>query len=130
MRSHSTKATVALVLSVIAVLVCPVLYFAEYVALFGVATVSSEESNPVSFTVALIAILIGLALLSFALPITALLIASRARRDVRTSPESLSGRPISLAASIISAGVIVVLALGQAFVALSAAGVCSLDGCF
>ena len=130
MRSHSTKATVALVLSIIAVLVCPVLYFAEYVALFGVATVSSEESNPVSFTVALIAILIGLALLSFALPITALLIASRARRDVRTSPESLSGRPISLAASIISAGVIVVLALGQAFVALSAAGVCSLDGCF
>ena len=130
MRSHSTKATVALVLSVIAVLVCPVLYFAEYVALFGVATVSSEESNPVSFTVALIAILIGLALLSFALPITALLIASRARRDVRTSPESLSGRPISIAASIISAGVIVVLALGQAFVALSAAGVCSLDGCF
>ncbi|CAB4964751.1 MAG: hypothetical protein F2840_12685 [Actinobacteria bacterium] len=130
MRPHSTKATVALVLSVIAVLVCPVLYFAEYVALFGVATVSSEESNPVSFTVALIAILIGLALLSFALPITALLIASRARRDVRTSPESLSGRPISLAASIISAGVIVVLALGQAFVALSAAGVCSFDGCF
>jgi heme A synthase len=129
MRSHSTKATVALVLSVIAVLVCPVLYFAEYVALIGVATVSSEESNPVSFTVAMIAIMIGLALLSFALPITALLIASRARRDVRSSPESLSGRPISLAASIISVGVIVVLVLGQTFIALSAAGVCSLDGC-
>ena len=129
MRSHSTKATVALVLSVIAVLVCPVLYFAEYVALIGVATVSSEESNPVSYTAAMIAILIGLALLSFALPVTALLIASRARRDVRSSPESLSGRPISLAASIISIVVIVLLALGQAFVALSAAGVCSLDGC-
>ena len=129
MRSHSTKATVALVLSVIAVLVCPVLYFAEYVALIGVATVSSEESNPVSYTATMIAILIGLALLSFALPITALLIASRARRDVRSSPESLSGRPISLAASIISIVVIVLLALGQAFVALSSAGVCSLDGC-
>ena len=130
MRSHSTKATVALVLSVIAVLVCPVLYFAEYVALIGVATVSSEESNPVSYTATMIAILIGLALLSFALPITALLIASRARRDVRSSPESLSGRPISLAASIISVVVIVLLALGQGFIALSAAGLCSLDGCF
>jgi hypothetical protein len=126
MRSHSTKATVALVLSVIAVLVCPVLYFAEYLALIGVATDLSEENNPVTFTVALI----GLALLSFALPITALLIASRARRDVRSSPESLSGSPISLASSIISVVVIVVLALGQAFIALSAAGLCSLDGCF
>jgi hypothetical protein len=77
----------------------------------------------------MIAILIGIALLAFALPVTALLIAARARRDVRSSPDSLSGRPVALAASIISTGVVVLLVLGQAFIALSAAGVCSLDGC-
>jgi heme A synthase len=130
MRSHSTKATVALVLSVVAVLVCPALYFAEQVALIGVATVSSEASNPASYTAIMIAILFALALLAFALPVTALLIAARARRDIRSSPDSLSGRPVSLAASIISTGVVVLLVLGQAFLALSAAGVCSLDGCF
>jgi hypothetical protein len=58
MPSHSTKATVALVLSVVAVLFCPALYFAEYVALVGVAKVSSEASTPSSITAALIAVLI------------------------------------------------------------------------
>jgi heme A synthase len=130
MRSHSTKATVALVLSVVAVLVCPALYFAEQVALIGVATVSSEASNPASYTAIMIAILFALALLAFALPVTALLIAARARRDIRSSPDSLSGRPVSLAASIIATVVVVLLVLGQAFLALSAAGVCGLDGCF
>jgi len=129
MRSLSVKATVALVFSVISVLVAPALFFAEYVALIGVATVSSESSNPASFTAVMAAILIGLALLSFALPVTSFLIASRARRDIEGSPESQSGGPMAMAASIISAGVIALLVLGQVFIALSAAGVCSLDGC-
>ena len=112
-------------------LVAPALFFAEYVALIGVATVSSEPSNPASLTAAMAAILIGLALLSFALPVTSFLIASRARRDIKGSPESQSGGPMAMAmaASIISAGVIALLVLGQVFIALSAAGVCSLDGC-
>ena len=129
MQSQSTKATVALVLSVIAVLVCPALYLAEYVALIGVATVSSEEFNPAWLTAATITVFIGLALLSFALPIATLFIASRARRDIRSSPESITGRPMSLAATIISAAIIVAIVLGQVFIALSAAGVCALDGC-
>ena len=129
MPSHSTKATVALVLSVVAVIVCPALYFAEYVAMIGVATVSSEVSTPSSITAALIAVLIGLALLSFALPITALSIASRARREVRSSPGSMPGSPMSRVATVISVGVIFVLVLGQPFIFVSAAGVCSLDGC-
>ena len=129
MRSLSVKATVALVFSVISVLVAPALFFAEYVALIGVATVSSESSNPASLTAAMAAILIGLALLSFALPTASFVIASRARRDIKGSPESQSGGPMAMAASIISAGVIALLVLGQVFIALSAAGVCSLDGC-
>ncbi len=129
MPSHSTKATVALVLSVVAVLFCPALYFAEYVALVGVAKVSSEASTPSSITAALIAVLIWTRPPVFRpahhRPIHRVSCATRSQEFTRID----AGQSDVASSHRHSVGVIFVLVLGQPFIFVSAAGVCSLDGC-
>ncbi len=127
--SHSTKAMAALVCAISSLLASPVLFFAQYFALIGVATVSSEPSNPTLATVALVAISSGLAVLAFTLPLAALVLASRARREIKGSTGSVLGAPTAMTAQVIAAVDIVALLIGEVFIALSLAGVCGLDGC-
>ena len=128
-QSHSTKATIALVLAIISLLAGPVLFFAQYVALIGIATVSSEPSNPTSATVAVIAVFTALAVLALALPVVALVLASQARRDIKASAGSVSGASMAVTSQVLASVVIGALLIGEVFICLSAAGLCSLDGC-
>ena len=84
-QTRSNKATVALVLAIASVLAGPPLLMAQIIALFGLATVSEEPSNPIGYTLVILAIFVLLALLTFALPITVPL-ARRGLRGPRARP--------------------------------------------
>ena len=127
--SRSAKSTVSLVLSVASLVVSPLLAFAQYVAAILVGMVTSEPSNSTYVNVAFVGVFAGLAVLAFALPVVSLLLSLRARRDIKQSGGALSGTPLAVTAQVIAVILIVLLLLFEAFVALSFAGICSLDGC-
>jgi hypothetical protein len=127
--SRSAKSMISLVLSVASLFVSPSLAFAQYVAAILLGMVTSEPSNPAYAGVAFFCVFAGIAALAFALPVASLILALRARRDIKQSDGALSGAPIAVTAQVIAVIVIVLLLLFEAFVALSFAGICSLDGC-
>lgn len=127
--SRSAKSMISLVLSVASLFVSPSLAFAQYVAAILLGMVTSEPSNPAYAGVAFFCVFAGIAALAFALPVASLILALRARRDIKQSDGALSGASIALTAQVIAVIVIVLLLLFEAFVALSFAGICSLDGC-
>jgi hypothetical protein len=127
--SRSAKSMISLVLSVASVFVSPLLAFAQYVAAMLLGMVASEPSNPTYASVAFFCVFAGIAALAFALPVASLILALRARRDIKQSDGALSGAPIAVTAQVIAVIVIVLLLLFEAFVALNFAGICSLDGC-
>ena len=118
---------ISLVLSVASVFVSPLLAFAQYVAAILLGMVTSEPSNPAYAGVAFFCVFAGIAAL--ALPVASLILSRRARRDIERSDGAMSGMPLAVTARVIAVIVIVLLLLFEAFVALSFAGVCSLDGC-
>lgn len=127
--SRSAKSMISLVLSVASVFVSPLLAFAQYVAAILLGMVTSEPSNPAYAGVAFFCVFAGIAALAFALPVASLILALRARRDIKQSDGALSGAPIALTAQVIAVIVIILLLHFEAFVALNFAGICSLDGC-
>ena len=127
--SRSAKSMISLVLSVASLFVSPSLAFAQYVAAILLGMVTSEPSNPAYAGVAFFCVFAGIAALAFALPVASLILALRARRDIKQSDGALSGARIAVTAQVIAVIVIVLLLLFEAFVALSFAGICSLDGC-
>ena len=128
-QSRSNKATVALVLAVASVLTGPVLFMAQYVALIGLATVSEGQSNPIGYTLVMLAIFVLLALLTFALPIIALVLGARSRREVNRSSGTLRGGAIALTAQVFAVVVIAAMCAGEVFIILSGSGLCSFDFC-
>ena len=128
-QTRSNKATVALVLAIASVLAGPPLLMAQIIALFGLATVSEEPSNPIGYTLVILAIFVLLALLTFALPITALVLGARSRREINRSSGTLRGGAIAVAAQVLAAVVIAALCAGALFIILRGSGLCSLDIC-
>ena len=128
-QTRSNKATVALVLAIASVLTGPPLLMAQIIALFGLATVSEEPSNPIGYTLVILAIFVLLALLTFALPITALALGARSRREINRSSGTLRGGAIAVAAQVLAAVVIAALCAGALFIILRGSGLCSLDIC-
>ena len=61
--------------------------------------------------------------------LASLILSRRARGDIERSDGAMSGMPSAVTARVIAVIVIVLLLLFEAFVALSFAGICSLDGC-
>lgn len=127
--SRSAKAMISLVLSVASVFVSPLLAFAQYVAAILLGMVTSEPSNPAYAGVAFFCVFAGIAALAFALPVASLILSRLARRDIERSDGAMSGMHLAVTARVIAVIVIVLLLLFEAFVALSFAGICSLDGC-
>lgn len=127
--SRSAKSMISLVLSVASLIVSPLLAFAQYVAAMLLGMVASEPSNPTYVSVAFFCVFAGIAALAFALPVASLIVSRRARRDIERSDGAMSGMPLAVTARVIAVIVIVLLLLFEAFVALSFAGICSLDGC-
>ena len=70
-----------------------------------------------------------LALLTFALPITALVLGARSRREINRSSGTLRGGAIAVAAQVLAAVVIAALCAGALFIILRGSGLCSLDIC-
>lgn len=126
---RSRGALVALVLGVISLLVSPILIFAQYVVLIGVAMLSSDQGTDSLDSIIIITIFAGFAVIVIGLPVAALLIGLRSRKRIRYSSEPLSGLGAATAGSILGAIALLIVALGELFMALSLAGVCSLDGC-
>ncbi len=128
-QSPSTKARLSLVLALASLITGPAIFFAQYVALILLATVSSEPSNPTWVSLVMLAIFIALALLAFALPPAALVSAVRARRKINQSSGTLRGGAMATAAQVVATIVIVGLMIGEVFIALNMVGACSLEGC-
>ena len=128
-ESKSRKATIALVLAVISLVAAPALLWAELIVLYLGGWISSEPGVQI-FVVAIVIVVICLALLIvFALPVAALLIARRARREITAGAGSLSGSGNVKAAQIIAGITVAALLIGQVYFALMAFGICSFDGC-
>lgn len=128
-QSQSTKAPLALVLALASLITGPALIFAQYIALILLATVSSEPSNPIWISVVMLAIFVVLALLAFALPSAALVVAIRSKRKINRSSGALRGAAIAVVAQVVATIVILGLVVGEVFIALNMAGACSLEGC-
>ena len=128
-QTRSNKATVALVLAIASMLTGPPLLMAQIIALFGLATVSEEPSNPIGYTLVVLVIFVLLALLTFALPITALVLGARSRREINRSSGTLRGGAIAVTAQVLAAVLIAALCAGALFIILRGSGLCSLDIC-
>lgn len=126
---RSAKSMISLVLSVASLIASPLLAFSQYVAAILLGMVTSEPSNPAYAGVAFFCVFAGIAALAFALPVASLILSRLARRDIERSDGAMSGMHLAVTARVIAVIVIVLLLLFEAFVALSFAGICSLDGC-
>ncbi len=114
---RSGKAILALVLGIASLLASPIMVVVQYIALISVAFISTDQGAGSADSIISIAVFAGIALIAIGLPVAALVLAARARRDIRTSPGHLAGSAMATVASILAA------------IALGLAGVCSLDGC-
>lgn len=126
---RSGGAIAALVLGVATLLVSPILVLAQYVVLIGVAMISSDQGTGSFDSIVIIAIFAGFAIIVIGLPIAALILGLRFRKIIQHSSGSLSGSGAATAGSILGGIALVIVALGETFMALSLTGVCSLDGC-
>lgn len=126
---RSRGAIAALVLGISSLLVIPILVFAQYVVLIGVAMISSDQGTGSLDSIIIIAIFIGFSIIVIGLPGAVLLLGLRSRKTIRHSSGSLSGSGAATAGSILAAITLLIVALSEIFMALSLTGVCSLDGC-
>lgn len=126
---RSGKAVFALVLGITALLASPIMVVVQYIALISVAFISTDQGAGSTDSIISMGIFAGIALIAIGLPVAALVLAARARRDIRTSPGNLAGSGMATVAGILAAIALALVLLGELFNALSLAGVCSLDGC-
>jgi len=126
---RSGKAVLALVLGIASLLASPIMVVVQYIALISVAFISTDQGAGSTDSIISIAVFAGIALIAIGLPVAALVLAARARRDIRTSPGNPAGSAMATVASILAAIALGLVLVGELFNALSLAGVCSLDGC-
>lgn len=105
--------TKALLLALISVVVSPSLVWIEFVALLFADMVTYEPENPLWVKVAVVATVVIIAALAFALPVAAL----------------VAGAGKARASRVIAIVVIALVVAAQVYFILMAAGACSLEGC-
>lgn len=125
---RSGKAVTALVLGITSLLVCPILIGAQYIALVSFAFVSEDQGAGSAGSIIGIVIIAAIALIAIGLPVAALSLALRARRDIRNASGGLSGSPMATVGGLLAAIALVLVLLGELFMVLNLAGVCSLSG--
>lgn len=121
--------TKAFVVALISAIVCPLLLFAEIVAVMLADMITYEPGNPLIIKIASVVAVILICAVAVALPVTALIMGNRARNFIRLSDTPTAGASKALAAQVIAGVVFAGVVIVQIFVILWAAGVCSLDGC-
>ena len=119
----------AFVFALISAIVCPLLLFAEVVAVMLAAMITYEPGNPPIIKIASVVLVILICAVAVALPFTAFAMGKRARNFIRLSDTPIAGASKALTAQVIAGVVFAGVAIVQIFVILWAAGVCSLDGC-
>ena len=109
----------AFVLAVVSLILCPILVFIEFTALFGAGMIAYEPANPVWIKALAFVFVVLVGLLALALPVVVIRLGRRARAASRSAGADGSG----LATAAVVIGVIVtvgVLAV-QAFIAAATA---------
>ena len=97
----------AFVLALVSVILCPILLFIEFTALFGAGMIAYEPANPIWVKVLAFVFVGVVGLLALALPVIVILLGRKAR--AASSPTGTTGSGLAKAAVVI--GVIVTLAV-------------------
>jgi hypothetical protein len=126
---RSTKAVIALIVAILSLLASPFLIFLAYIALIVFATAAAEQSNSLLVLISLLLAFLLLIALAFVGPGAALVFASKARRDMRSSPGAVTGAWMVSGSRVIAGAALVVLISGLVYFVLNSMGVCSLSGC-
>ena len=126
---RSGKAVTALVLGVASLLVCPILVAVQYIALITFAFISEDQGAGAAGSIIGILIIAAIAAIAVGLPVAAISLSVRARRDIRNATGSLSGSPMAAVGGLLAVIALALVFLGELFMALNLAGLCSLDGC-
>jgi len=121
--------TKALVVAVIAVIVCPILIYVELVAFLLADMITYEPGNPWFVKVGSVIALVLIGAAALALPVIALVLGTRAKRRIRLSETVVAGSGTAIAAQVIAGVVLTGVVLVQMYLTLWSQGVCSLDGC-
>ena len=119
----------AFVVALISAIVCPLLLFAEIVAVMLADMITYEPGNPLIIKIASVVVVVLICAVAVALPVTAFAMGKRARNFIRLSDTPIAGASKALTAQVIAGVVFAGVVIVQIFVILWAAGVCSLDGC-
>ena len=93
----------AFVLGVVSLILCPILVFIEFTALFGAGMIAYEPANPVWIKALAFVFVVLVGLLALALPVVVIRLGRRARAASRSTGEDASG----LATAAVVIGVIV-----------------------
>lgn len=117
----------AFVLALVSVMLSPMLVAVEVPALLFADMVTYEPANSPVVKAVVVAVVVVIGLLAFTMPVIALVMGIRVRAESRSLHTRPSG--LAMAATVIAAIVIVGVLASQAYLALLAAGVCSLEGC-
>lgn len=117
----------AFVLAVASLILSPVLVFIEITALLFAAMVIYEPTNPPAAKVLSVAFVVVVGLFASAVPVIAIITATKARAaSSQTAPQ---GSGLATAAVVIAGIAGAAAVVSQAYVVLLATGACSLDGC-
>ena len=103
----------AFVLGLISLILCPILVFLEFTALFGAAMIAYESANPVWIKVLAFASVAVIALLALALPVLAISLGRRARTASRSTGTGGSG--LATAAVVIGVVITIGVVAAQAY---------------
>lgn len=117
----------AFVLALVSLILCPILVFIEFIALFGAAVIANEPTNAVWVKALSFAVVGLVALLALALPVVAISSGGRARSAARSTGTDGSG--LATAAVVIGVFVTGGVLAAQVYMAFMAFGACGLDGC-
>lgn len=126
---RSGKAVTGVVLGAAALLVCPILVAGQYIALISFAFINEDQGAGSASSIISILIVAAIAAIAIGLPVAALSLTVRARRDIHNASGSLSGSSIATVGGVLAVIALTLVLLGQLFMALNLAGLCSLDGC-
>jgi hypothetical protein len=117
----------AFVLALASVILCPILVFIEFTALFGAAMITYEPTNPLWVKIISVVVVFVIGLVALAVPVLVVIMGSKARAAVKSTTTKGTGLATAamVIAGIVTAGVVVT----QVYLVFMIAGVCSLEGC-
>ncbi len=110
----------AFVFAVASVIICPIVLFIEFTALFGAAMITYEPANPLWVKIISVAVVILIGLFALAVPTLAVILGMKARATAKSTPTKGAGLATAavVIAGIVTAGVFVI----QVYLILTAFG--------